>query len=387
MERLDNSRENIRKALCELVGRKDAAVFQSADTFEKMLLKIGNWTATPETTALKAGLQDRIPWELQKGSSGPVSRAIINSLAANIARKHQISQDLAVWAIESWSFSLGLKFEAETVKTAAPASAPTTAAAVSGTGKASATSAADQDWSVAERSRAGIIFGTDASGLIRVFKSWWRPAPEAECAGLTAVAVKAEAPLGNTLFVAAAPRKKTAAAVKTPVAAKAVETRASAAVAPKPVVPAPAAPGRPVAKPAPAAPAAPDAPVVYNGTADQLCDQARALMPGFGTRVNMAEALQILQQAVKLGSFRARRMIGEIYHKGLGVKQDFRIAADWFRLAAENGDAQSQFYLGTLYQCGMGVEFNLAVAQGWLQKAAQQGHQEAKALLIEMLQA
>ncbi|HMM59838.1 MAG TPA: sel1 repeat family protein, partial [Candidatus Rifleibacterium sp.] len=73
--------------------------------------------------------------------------------------------------------------------------------------------------------------------------------------------------------------------------------------------------------------------------------------------------------------------------KGLGVKQDFATAANWFRLAADAGDMHAQFYLGTLYQCGMGVEFSLEKANSWLQKAAAQGHKEANTLLKEILQA
>ena len=374
---MDTLRENIRKALCELVGRKDAAIFQSADTFEKMLQKIGNWQQLPEILALKTGLQERVPWELQKGSSGPVSRSLINSLASIIGRKHQIEPSLAVWAIESWAISLGLKIEPELAK---PPVKPT---AVSAPIKAPLSAVAGQaDFSADTQARAGIIFGTDASGLIRVFKAWWQPAPESETAGLVAVQVKNEK-TGGALFAAAPPRKKTATISLPPKTTSHVQSSAKIVPAAKPV----AAPARPVSVKPAAAPPVSQAPVVYTGSADELCAQAQALLPGFGTRVNIPEALQILQQAVKLGSVSARRMIGEIYHKGLGVKQDFRIASVWFKQAADSGDAASQFYLGTLYQCGMGVEFDLARARAWLQKAAGQGHKEAQVLLNEISQA
>ncbi len=404
---MDTSRERILKALCELVGRKDASVFQSADNFERLLQKIGGWQQLPEISALKSGLQERIPWELQKGAVGPVSRSLINSLATNIGRKHQVNPELAAWAVESWAISLGLKIDTEPVRPAAPAGPSLAASAANPVVNADA-------WRVYEKNRTGIIFGTDAQGVIKVFKTWWLPAPESETAGMAAVAVKIEKP-GTTGFFVAAPvarRKSTlpgqAKPAKEPqsqpgqpvVASQSshVPKQLSNTTTAAKANPASAKdPAAPVGRSAPAAakaqpvaqksPAPITAPVVLTGSAEELCAQAKTLLPGYGTRVDIAAALQMLQQAAKLGSIPARRMIGEIYHKGLGVKQDFATAANWFKLAADGGDAHAQFYLGTLYQCGMGVEFNLARAQEWLQKAANQGHKEAKALLIEILQA
>ncbi|HOI91154.1 MAG TPA: tetratricopeptide repeat protein [Candidatus Rifleibacterium sp.] len=392
---MDTSRERILKVLCELVGRKDATVFQSPDIFERMLQKAGNLAQSPETAALRAGLQERIPWELQKGYAGVVARSLINSLAAGIGRKHSVNPALAAWAVESWAISLGLKVEAETAHdSAAEVSPPATQSAAIPTLSA-------ETMRLFEKNRAGLIFGTDASGVIKVFSAWWRPLPETDCAGLMATAVKAEKS-GESAFFAAAPRKRQAVLKSTSAAAaqtvstqvsQPVRTPQTAAqpVAPaKPPVPKPA-PVQPAARPAapagPAAPPKPAAPVVLTGSAEELVAQAKTLLPGYGTRVDVPLALQMLQQAAKLGSIVARRMIGEIYHKGLGVKQDFATAANWFRLAADAGDMHAQFYLGTLYQCGMGVEFSLEKANSWLQKAAAQGHKEANTLLKEILQA
>lgn len=415
---MDTSRERILKVLCELVGRKDATVFQSPDIFERMLQKAGNLQQSAETGALRAGLQERIPWELQKGYAGLVSRSLINSLAAGIGRKHPVNPALAAWAVEAWAISLGLKVEAEV--------APDSVAEVS---QPAAQSAATPTLSAEtmrlfEKNRAGLIFGTDASGVIKVFSAWWRPLPETDCAGLAATPVKSEK-TSESAFFAAAPRKRPPAvkpagaataqafsaaasqsvqspqAAAQPVKASVPQNSAHGAASAKTATQQPAAqaklpvsqprPARPAARPAvPAAPAVPPkpaAPVVLTGSAEELVAQAKTLLPGYGTRVDVPLALQMLQQAAKLGSIVARRMIGEIYHKGLGVKQDFATAANWFRLAADAGDMHAQFYLGTLYQCGMGVEFSLEKANSWLQKAAAQGHKEAKTLLNEILQA
>ena len=388
---MDTSRERILKALCELVGRKDASVFQNADYFERNLQKIGSWQQLPEISALKTGLQERIPWELQKGASGPVSRALIASLATNISRKHQLPQELVLWAVESWAISLGLKIDA-------PVQKPAAAGNVSPAGSATAAPVLNvEPMRVIEKTRYGIVFGSDQQGVVKVFKSWWRPAGEAEISGLTAVAVKTEKPVVVLFAAAPSNRRKSQMPAKPPQAAVPVSTAAASdntrpatkPAAAKPSQPSkPSQPAQPAVRQKPAqAVASPAAPLVLTGSAEELCAQARALLPGYGTRVDVPAAIQMLQQAAKLGSIPAQRMIGEIYHKGLGLKQDFATAAKWFRLAADAGDAHAQFYLGTLYQCGMGVEFNLGRAQEWLQKAAGQGHKEARTLLQEILQA
>ena len=413
---MDTSRERILKVLCELVGRKDATVFQSPDIFERMLQKAGDLPQSAETGALRAGLQERIPWELQKGYAGIVSRSLINSLAAGIGRKHPVNPALAAWAVEAWAISLGLKVEAEVARAStAEVSQPATQSAAIPTLSA-------ETMRLFEKNRAGLIFGTDASGVIKVFSAWWRPLPETDCAGLAATPVKSEKP-GELAFFAAAPRKRQTAVLSAGAAsAQAVSASApqSAQIhqtaaqpgknsvpkstvqggSPKTATSQPTAQAKsPVSQPRPAQPVArtvaptappppkPALPVVLTGSAEELVAQAKTLLPGYGTRVDVPLALQMLQQAAKLGSIVARRMIGEIYHKGLGVKQDFATAANWFRLAADAGDMHAQFYLGTLYKCGMGVEFSLEKANSWLQKAAAQGHKEAKTLLNEILQA
>ncbi len=373
---MNTSRERVLQALCELVRLKDASVFQNADIFENRLKQLAGSDYHPEIAALKAGLRERIPWELQKGSSGPVAAALVNSLATNISRKHKTEPEITVWAVRSWAVSLNLSIEEavadQPAKPAEKNAAPAVGAAVP----------VMTAWPVNDKNRLGVIFGIDAQGLVTVFKSWWHPAPESESASLAAVAVKREK-TAIALFAAAPAPRKEKRAVAAPVVAAVSQTQPvkPAVSSPEPVV------ARKVASTQTPGPEPKSEPLVLTGSAEELCARAKSLLPGYGTRVDASAALQMLQQAAKLGSVPARRMIGEIYHKGLGVKQDFATAANWFKLAAESGDAHAQFYLGTLYQCGMGVEFNLPRAQVWLQKAADQGHKEAKTLLNEILQA
>ncbi len=407
---MDSSWENVRKALTDLVARKDASIFQNLETFEQAIRKIGNWPLSPEIAALRAGLQQRLPWELQKASAGQVPAKNMTALAANLAKQHNMNEQLAVWAVESWAIALNLKYEKFTLAPA-PAVAPTPApasavnsATPTATTSQTVVSQAPADFSVSG-ARVGVVFGLSEGGLIKVFKSWSKPAPSNETAGMVYTPIKVEEQTAKPLF-AAAPKPKTPVAkapAKTTTAAAPVQAVKPAAVAPNlhaaqpqvktTVAPPPikaqtpaVQPGmvRPVSPPPVQAPAAPR---VYNGSAEELFAQAQSLMPGFGSRVNMGEALELLTQSAKMGYVPARRKIGEIYLKGLGVKTDCSIAAGWFRQAADAGDAQAQFHLGSLYQCGMGVEFNLTQAQEWLSRAANQGHQEARDLLNQMLQA
>ena len=47
--------------------------------------------------------------------------------------------------------------------------------------------------------------------------------------------------------------------------------------------------------------------------------------------------------------------LGYLYHKGIGVEQDFEKAAKWYRLAADQGNAVAWENLGQLYGDGKGV--------------------------------
>jgi len=59
-----------------------------------------------------------------------------------------------------------------------------------------------------------------------------------------------------------------------------------------------------------------------------------------------------------------------MYYTGLGVPQDDRQAAHWFRMAAAQGHRPAQFYLGTLYAEGQGVEPDPVEALKWVTLAA-----------------
>lgn len=80
--------------------------------------------------------------------------------------------------------------------------------------------------------------------------------------------------------------------------------------------------------------------------------------------------------------------LGLMFYYGLGVREDRREAARWFRAAAEQGDAGAQAILGSLYAAGDGVDKDKIQAFFWYSLAADQGHRgalDSKTALIETM--
>ncbi len=73
----------------------------------------------------------------------------------------------------------------------------------------------------------------------------------------------------------------------------------------------------------------------------------------------------------------AMTLIGELFNQGLGVKQDAREAAEWYRLAAKQGDAHAMASLGLMAVDGRGVPKDPAAGRDWLEKAAAKGEASA----------
>ncbi len=362
---MTQTRETIRKALLELVARRDPAVFQNADVFQKQLQQIGQWPDLPEISALKAGLIERFPWELQKDPDRIVNEKSVVALAGTLTKKHRIENKTALWAVETWGVSLGLQV-------VMPAEKPKGATVNTPTTLKKETAFDGPEFS---NTRLGVVFGTDEAGLIRVYKSWFGNAPQNETAGLTATTVKIETPKSVPLFTAAPKPRQPKTTTRKPIPQPSSSPAMVKQAQPEPAM------KKPAAASVPTSPAEPAQPM---SEADTLLARANTLLPGGSGRLDIREALGLLQLAVKKGSIRARRRFGEIYLKGIGVNPNLPNAASWFKTAAELGDAESQFQLGSLFQCGVGVEYNLEMAQIWLQRAADQGHNGAAELLKQI---
>ena len=118
---------------------------------------------------------------------------------------------------------------------------------------------------------------------------------------------------------------------------------------------------------------------------------------GLGVRQDYFKARQWYEQAAAAGDTDAQFNLGLLYDQGLGVKQDHAKAREWWEQAAEAGNALAQhqlddldryeylilplkaaFDLGNMYQGGLGVRPDYAKAREWYEKAAAGGNDEAQ---------
>ena len=84
------------------------------------------------------------------------------------------------------------------------------------------------------------------------------------------------------------------------------------------------------------------------------------------------------------GDAGAQFNLGVRYDQGLGVLQDFKEAAKWYRLSAEQGDAIAQCNLGGMYNEGKGVPQDYKEAVKWWKLAAEQQDEQAQFILERM---
>ena len=80
------------------------------------------------------------------------------------------------------------------------------------------------------------------------------------------------------------------------------------------------------------------------------------------------------RKAANQGNAFAQLYLGNMYHDGQGVPQDYVEAVAWYRKAADQGDAEAQYNLGVMYENGEGIPQDYAQALTWYRKAADQGN-------------
>lgn len=84
--------------------------------------------------------------------------------------------------------------------------------------------------------------------------------------------------------------------------------------------------------------------------------------------------------AAEGGNAHAQAVLGEFYHDGYGVTQNYREAFYWFNKAAPKGDVLAMIYLGRYYR-GEYPRARIVKddmrAEYWLQKAARSGDSDA----------
>ncbi len=87
----------------------------------------------------------------------------------------------------------------------------------------------------------------------------------------------------------------------------------------------------------------------------------------------------------KLGDPAAQLLIGVLYEKGLGIKQNRKEAAQWYKFAAENGSKEAQFSYALKLLEGVYVTKDKKTARELLKKAADAGHSVAQFNYAQMI--
>jgi TPR repeat protein len=118
-----------------------------------------------------------------------------------------------------------------------------------------------------------------------------------------------------------------------------------------------------------------------NGDAEAQFQLGLRLVTGQSDdKTSKAQGAAWIQKAAKQGHEKAMHVLGTLYEEGIGVAEDFKLAAQWHEKAAEKGLAEAQLSLALLYDQGKGVEQDASIAAEWAMKSASQGHAPAQAL-------
>jgi len=111
--------------------------------------------------------------------------------------------------------------------------------------------------------------------------------------------------------------------------------------------------------------------------AELLDDAMQAYAAG-----NYKRASELLAPLAQTGDAVAQLRLGMLYYLGRNVKEDERIAADWWKKSAAQGNLDAMFQLGNAYlfgaQLGKTVINPDAEAATWYFRAASAGHAEAQ---------
>lgn len=118
----------------------------------------------------------------------------------------------------------------------------------------------------------------------------------------------------------------------------------------------------------------------FTGT-DAQVGLALMYLRGGLVKKDVAKAIEIFENEIKLGNTSAMSSLGTMYLTGEGVKKDSAKAVQLLQKAADLGNVMAQYNLGMQYYLGENIKQNYGKAFKLLQSAANQGISEANAKL------
>ncbi len=93
---------------------------------------------------------------------------------------------------------------------------------------------------------------------------------------------------------------------------------------------------------------------------------------------NYTKALEYFKKAADFGISEAMNTVGRMYNNGLGIKQDYNMAMEWYLKAAELDNGKAIMNLADLFYNKKG---DYTIARNWYDKAAQLGFHRAMRIL------
>lgn len=94
--------------------------------------------------------------------------------------------------------------------------------------------------------------------------------------------------------------------------------------------------------------------------------------------------LQILHVSANEGDQHSQHVLAKCYETGYGTDVDIAQAVTWFKAAAKAGHPEAQLKIAEHYISGKFLTKNSAHAKSWLRKSAEQGNKKAQTLLEQL---
>lgn len=144
----------------------------------------------------------------------------------------------------------------------------------------------------------------------------------------------------------------------------------------------------PAAAPAEKAAAAEEPSAPTDALDTQFRAARAALLDTARGREVSADAVNRLRQAAEGGHTGAMVLLGKLYRSGIGMPQNYALAARWLGDAANAGDPEGMVEFGRLHRSGIGVEQDAVQAYVWFNRAAallnMEGVQERDSIAVKL---
>lgn len=95
-----------------------------------------------------------------------------------------------------------------------------------------------------------------------------------------------------------------------------------------------------------------------------------------------AKMIEVVRKQAKQGNSIAEDALGWMYHYGMGVKADPKLAFYWYKKAAESNNIDGQYHLAVAYEEGIGTSIDLFKAIKYYEMAAKRGDRLAQNTLV-----